>query len=104
MSHAIRFHATGGPDVLRWEEVDPGAPSRGEALVRETAVGLNFLDVYERTGLYPVGMLPSGIGREGAGVVEAVGQGVRNVKPGDRVAYVSSQPGAYAQERVLPAN
>src|SRR6185295_5025478 len=104
MSHAIRFYATGGPDVLRWEEFDPGLPARGEVLIRQTAIGLNFLDVYDRSGLYPVGMLPSGIGREGAGVVEAVGPGVGNVKPGDRVAYVSSQPGAYAQERVLPAN
>jgi NADPH2:quinone reductase len=104
MSHAIRFHATGGPEVLRWEPYDPGPPSRGEVLIRQTAIGLNFLDVYDRTGLYPVGMLPSGIGREAVGVVEAVGQGVHNVKPGDRIAYVTSQPGAYAQERVVPAN
>jgi len=90
--------------VLRWEQVDAGAPRRGEVSLRQTAVGLNFLDVYERSGLYPVPALPSGLGREGAGIVETVGPGVRNFKAGDRVAYVSSQPGAYAQERVVPVN
>jgi NADPH2:quinone reductase len=104
MSYAIRFHSPGGADVLQWEEVDPALPARGEVLLRQTAVGLNFLDVYERSGLYPVGILPSGLGREGVGVVEAVGQGVRTVSPGDRVAYVSSSPGAYAQQRVVPAD
>jgi NADPH2:quinone reductase len=104
MSNAIRFHQPGGAEVLRWEQVDAGAPRRGEVALRQTAVGLNFLDIYERSGLYPVSALPSGLGREGAGVVETVGPGVRNIKPGDRVAYVSSQPGAYAQERVLPVN
>ena len=104
MSNAIRFHQPGGADVLRWEQVDAGPPGRGEASLRQTAVGLNFLDIYERSGLYPVSGLPSGLGREGAGVVESVGPGVRNFKPGDRVAYVSSQPGAYAQERVMPVN
>jgi NADPH2:quinone reductase len=103
MTYAIRFHEPGGPDTLRWEQVDGGAPGRGEVMVRHTAVGLNFLDVYERSGLYPV-RLPSGLGREGAGVVEAVGPGVRTLKAGDRVAYVSSQPGAYAQERVMPVD
>jgi NADPH2:quinone reductase len=103
MSNAIRFHRPGGPEVLRWEQIETSAPGPGEVLLRQTAVGLNFLDVYERSGLYPVAM-PSGLGREGAGVVEAIGAGVRNVKVGDRVAYVSSQPGAYAQERVMPAN
>jgi NADPH2:quinone reductase len=104
MSNAIRFHRPGGPEVLRWEQIETAAPGRGEVALRQTAVGLNFLDVYERSGLYPVASLPSGLGREGAGVVEEVGSGVRNVKVGDRVAYVSSQPGAYAQERVMPAN
>ena len=104
MSNAIRFHRPGGPEVLRWEHIASAPPGRGEVALRQTAVGLNFLDVYERSGLYPVSSLPSGLGREGAGVVEDVGSGVRNVKVGDRVAYVSSQPGAYAQERVMPAN
>jgi NADPH2:quinone reductase len=78
-------------------------PGRGEVLIRQTAIGLNFIDVYERTGLYP-GALPTGLGREGAGVVEAVGPKVRGVAVGDRVAYVSAQPGSYAQERVMPAD
>jgi NADPH2:quinone reductase len=102
MSHAIRIHAHGGPDVLRWEPLDPGEPGRGEVLIRQTAVGLNFIDVYERTGLYP-NPLPAGLGREAAGVVESVGPGVRGVAVGDRVAYVSSQGGAYAQYRCMPA-
>jgi NADPH2:quinone reductase len=102
MPHAIRIHAYGGPDVLRWEPLDPGEPGRGEVLIRQTAVGLNFIDVYERTGLYP-NPLPTGLGREAAGVVEAVGPGVRGVAVGDRVAYVSSQGGAYAQYRCMPA-
>ncbi|HEX9772386.1 MAG TPA: quinone oxidoreductase [Steroidobacteraceae bacterium] len=103
MPHAIRIHAHGGPEVLRWEDVDPGEPGRGDVLIRQTAVGLNFLDVYERTGLYPVS-LPAGLGREAAGVVESVGRGVRRLAPGDRVAYVSSKSGAYAQQRVMPAD
>jgi NADPH2:quinone reductase len=103
MPHAIRIHAHGGPEVLGWEAVASAEPGRGEVLVRHTAVGLNFIDVYERTGLYP-GALPSGLGREGAGVIESVGLGVRGLSAGDRVAYVSSQPGAYAQERVMPAD
>jgi NADPH2:quinone reductase len=102
MPHAIRIHAYGGPDVLRWEPLDPGEPGRGEVLIRQTAVGLNFIDVYERTGLYP-NPLPAGLGREAAGVVEAIGPGVRGVAVGDRVAYVSSQGGAYAQYRRMPA-
>jgi NADPH2:quinone reductase len=102
MTYAIRFHQPGGAETLRWEQIDTAAPGRGEVSLRQTAVGLNFLDVYERSGLYPVASLPSGLGREGAGVIESVGPGVKNVKPGDRFAYVSSQPGAYAQERVLP--
>jgi len=103
MPHAIRIHAHGGPDVLQWEFIAASVPGRGEVLVRQTAIGLNFIDVYERTGLYP-GTLPMTLGREGAGVVEAVGPRVRGVAVGDRVAYVSAQPGAYAQERVLPAD
>jgi NADPH2:quinone reductase len=103
MPYAIRIHAHGGPEVLQWEAIDVSEPGRGEVLIRQTAIGLNFIDVYERTGLYP-GALPTGLGREGAGVVEAVGPSVRGLAVGDRVAYVSSQPGAYAQERVVPAD
>ena len=103
MSHAIRIHAHGGPEVMQWEPHDPGKPGRGEALIRQTAVGLNFIDVYERTGLYP-NALPSGLGREGAGVVEALGPGVRGLEVGERVAYVSSQAGSYAQHRCMAAD
>jgi NADPH2:quinone reductase len=103
MPHAIRIHTHGGPEVLSWESVPDAEPGRGEVLIRQTAIGLNLIDVYERTGLYP-SALPTGLGREGAGVVEAVGPGVRDVRVGDRVAYASGQAGAYAQERVLPAD
>jgi NADPH2:quinone reductase len=103
MPHAIRIHAHGGPEVLQWEAVPASEPGPGEVLIRQTAIGLNFIDVYERTGLYP-GALPSGLGREGAGVVEAVGPRARGLAVGDRVAYVSGQPGAYAQQRVMPAD
>jgi len=103
MPHAIRIHAHGGPEVLQWEPVVASVPGRGDVLIRQTAIGLNFIDVYERTGLYP-GALPMGLGREGAGVVEEVGPKVRGVAVGDRVAYASGQPGAYAQERVMAAD
>jgi NADPH2:quinone reductase len=103
MPHAIRIHAHGGPEVLQWEPVVASVPGRGEVLIRQTAIGLNFIDVYERTGLYP-GALPMGLGREGAGVVEEVGPKVRGVAVGDRVAYASGQPGAYAQQRVMAAD
>ncbi|MGE5491511.1 MAG: quinone oxidoreductase family protein [Actinomycetota bacterium] len=103
MTYAIRIHQTGGPEVLTWEEVDVGAPGPGEARVRHAAVGLNFIDTYHRTGLYPV-PLPSGIGLEGAGTVEAVGEGVTDLKPGDRVAYAGGPLGAYAGERNIPAH
>jgi len=103
MSHAIRVHKFGGPEVLEWEEVDMLAPGRGEVLVRQTAIGLNFIDIYERTGLYPR-QLPTGLGKEAAGVVEAVGPGTSTVKVGDRVAYVTQSSGAYAEEWVVPAN
>jgi NADPH2:quinone reductase len=103
MPHAIRIHAHGGPDVLRWEEVADASPGTGEVRVRQTAIGLNFIDVYERTGLYP-GALPAGLGREAAGVVVEAGRGVRGLAEGDRVAYASNAPGAYAQERVLAAD
>ncbi len=103
MPEAIRIRSFGGPEVMQWEQFDPGEPGPGEALIRHTAVGLNFIDVYERTGLYP-NALPTGLGREAAGVVEALGTGVRGLAVGDRVAYASSQPGAYAQYRVVAAD
>ena len=103
MAHAIRLHKTGGPEVLSWEDVELPPPAQGEATVRHHAVGLNFIDTYHRTGLYPL-PLPSGIGLEGAGVVEAVGQGVTEVKVGDRVAYAGGPVGAYAEVRNIPAH
>ena len=102
MVHAIRFHETGGPEVLRWEAVEVGAPGPGQVRVRHEAVGLNFIDTYHRTGLYPL-TLPSGIGLEGAGVVEAIGEGVSNVRVGDRVAYAGGPVGAYSEARCMPA-
>ena len=101
MTKAICVHETGGPDVLRWEDVEVPAPGAGEALVRQTAAGLNFIDTYQRSGLYPIA-LPAIMGNEGAGVVEAVGDGVTEVKLGDRVAYHSA-PGAYAEQRIVPS-
>jgi NADPH:quinone reductase len=101
-SHAIRIHETGGPEKLSWEEVEVGEPGKGEILLRQTAVGLNYIDTYHRTGLYPV-PLPSGIGLEAAGVVEKAGPGVADLKPGDRVAYASGPLGAYAERRLYPA-
>lgn len=101
MPVAIRFHEHGGPEVLRVEDLEPGKPEAGEAQVRHTAVGLNYIDVYDRTGLYP-GELPSGLGREAAGVITAIGRRVRGFKVGDRVAYVHSQPGAYCEVRNVP--
>ena len=104
MEHAVRFHQTGGPAVLRWEEVAVGSPGPGQVRVRHVAVGLNFADTYFRAGLYPV-PLPSGIGVEASGVVKAVGEGVTNVAPGDRVTYTGflDTLGAYCTERILPA-
>ena len=103
MTHAIRIHQQGGPEVLRWEEVEAGSPGAGEVLLRQTAIGLNFLDVYHRNGAYPLPELPTTIGMEAAGIVEAVGDGVDELKPGDRVAYAGYQPGSYAEARVMPA-
>lgn len=104
MSKAIRFHETGGPEALRWEDVTVGEPGSGEVRVRHSAVGLNYIDVYHRSGLYPVAALPSGIGLEGAGVVEAVGPGVTDLEEGDRVAYASPPLGAYSESRLIPAD
>jgi NADPH2:quinone reductase len=103
MPHAIRFHKTGGPEVLQWDEVPVGKPGPGEARVRHTAIGLNYVETYFRSGLYPTPPLPSGLGTEAAGVVEEVGPGVTDVKPGDRVAYVGGPLGAYSETRVMPA-
>ncbi len=100
--HAIRFSAPGGPEVMHYEEVTLGAPGPGEVLLRHTAVGLNFIDTYHRTGLYPVPM-PSGLGLEAAGVVEAAGEGVA-LKPGTRVGYCWGPIGAYATHRIIAAN
>ena len=102
MPNAIRIHSTGGPDVLRWEEIVLGRPGPGEARIRQTAVGLNFIDVYHRSGLYKL-PLPAVIGSEAAGIVEEVGSGVREVRPGDRVAY-AGVVGAYAQARLIAAD
>ncbi|MBY4726290.1 MULTISPECIES: quinone oxidoreductase family protein [Burkholderia] len=104
MAHAVRFHETGGPEVLRWEEVDVGDPGSGQVRLRHDAVGLNFADTYFRSGLYPV-PLPAGLGVEAAGVVEAVGPGVTNVAVGDRVTYTGflNTLGAYSTERLIPA-
>src|SRR3954468_13393298 len=103
MPNAIRISQTGGPDVLRWEGVEVGDPGEGQARVRHTAVGVNYIDTYHRSGLYPL-PLPTGLGSEAAGVVEAVGPGVTVVKPGDRVAYAGGPPGSYAQARLIPAS
>jgi NADPH2:quinone reductase len=102
MPYAIRIHETGGPEVLKWEKVEVGEPGPGEVLLRQQAVGLNFIDVYHRTGLYPQ-PLPFVPGVEGAGVVEAVGEGVTSVKIGDRVAY-AGPIGGYAEQRIIAAD
>jgi NADPH2:quinone reductase len=104
MSKAIKIYETGGTDVMRWEDFDPGPPAAGEVLVRHEAVGLNFIDVYHRTGTYPLPSLPAIPGMEGAGIVEAVGEGVTEVAAGDRVAYAGLPPGAYAEARLIPAH
>ena len=104
MPQAIRIHETGGPEVLRWEPFDPGAPGTGEVRVRHEAVGLNFIDIYHRTGLYPLPSLPAVIGMEGAGIVEETGEGVTEFRTGDRVAYAAVPPGAYAEVRCIPSH
>lgn len=104
MVKAVIMHKTGGPEVLRWETYDPGQPKTGEILLRHEAVGLNYIDVYHRTGLYPLPDLPAIPGMEGAGVVEFVGEGVSEFKVGDRVAYAGLPPGAYTEARIIPAD
>jgi NADPH2:quinone reductase len=102
VAKAVRFYETGGPDVLRYEDVEVGEPGVGEVLVRHAAVGLNFADTYFRQGYYPV-PLPNGMGVEASGMIEAVGPGAADFKPGDRVTYTGSPLGAYSTERVMPA-
>ncbi|MGQ0587847.1 MAG: quinone oxidoreductase family protein [Gammaproteobacteria bacterium] len=102
MSRSIRIRQYGGPEVMEWVDADVGAPGPGEVREHHTAVGLNYIDTYHRSGLYPL-KLPGGLGSEAAGVVEAVGAGVREVSKGDRVAYAGGAPGAYAELRAMPA-
>jgi NADPH2:quinone reductase len=102
MSKAIRIYQTGGPEVLRWEDVEVPAPGPGQVLVRHSAIGVNYADVYYRLGLYPM-PLPGGLGTEAAGVVEAVGKQVKGLKKGDRVVYLYLTPGAYSEQRIVPA-
>jgi NADPH2:quinone reductase len=104
MTGVVRVHEVGGPDALRFEEIEVGSPGPGQVLLRQTAVGLNFIDVYYRTGLYPPPQLPFVPGLEAAGVVEAVGEGVRDLRVGQRVAYASPPIGAYAKRRLMPAD
>lgn len=103
MADRVLLEETGGPEKLRWSSFDPGKPGTGEALLAQDAAGLNFIDVYHRTGYYPLPAMPHGIGMEAAGRVLEVGPGVEDIAPGDRVAYVAAPPGAYATERVVPA-
>ena len=104
MTRAIRIHETGGPEVLRWEEVEVGEPGEGQVRLAHGAVGLNYIDIYHRSGLYPLPSLPAILGLEAAGTVEAVGPGVGELSPGDRVAYASPPVGAYAEARLMPAD
>jgi len=101
-AHAIRFAQTGGPEVLSYGEVEVGDPGEGQVLLRQTAIGVNYIDTYHRSGLYPL-PLPSGLGQEGCGVVEKIGKGVKGLKVGDRVAYASAPIGSYATSRLMPA-
>ncbi len=103
MTKAFRFYETGSSDVLRFEDVEIGAPGAGEVRLRQEAVGLNYIDIYFRSGVYPAPSLPSGLGLEGSGVIEAVGDGVTDLAVGDRVAYAAQPLGAYAEARVMPA-
>ncbi|MDJ0943385.1 MAG: quinone oxidoreductase [Kiloniellales bacterium] len=104
MSKAVRIHAPGGPENLRYDDVEVGDPGPGEIRIRQTAIGLNYIDVYHRTGLYPLGDLPHAIGMEAAGVVDALGDGVSGLSEGDRVAYAAPPVGAYAEVRLMPAD
>ncbi|MCW5699476.1 MAG: quinone oxidoreductase [Rhodospirillales bacterium] len=104
MTNAIRIHETGGPDVLRWETVPVGEVGPDQIRIKHSAIGLNFIDTYHRTGLYPLPGLPAILGMEGAGIVEDIGSDVADLAPGDRVAYASGPPGSYAEARIMQAN
>jgi NADPH:quinone reductase len=103
MTHVVRIHKTGGPEVLSWDDIDIGKPGPGEVRLKQTAVGLNYIDTYNRRGIYPL-PLPSSLGGEAAGVVEETGPGVTDLKPGDRVAYGNAPIGSYAEARLIPAD
>jgi NADPH:quinone reductase len=103
-THAIRIYAPGGPEAIVFEPVDVPAPGSGEVLIRHTAIGVNFIDIYHRSGVYPLPSMPGILGMEGAGIVEALGEGVSGLQVGDRVAYAGSKPGAYAQKRLIAAD
>jgi NADPH2:quinone reductase len=103
MTKAIRIHQTGGPEVLQWEEISVGAPGPGQVRLQQTACGLNYIDVYGRSGMYPVGDLPAVIGMEGVGSVDAIGDGVEGLATGDRVAYPMNL-GSYAEQRLIDAD
>lgn len=103
MAYGIRIHENGGPEVMRWEEIEVGSPGPGEVRLRQTAVGLNFIDTYHRSGYYPLPGLPAVLGREAAGVVEEIGESVTEFHPGDRAAYALT-PGSYAEERLIAAD
>ncbi|MEE4357538.1 MAG: quinone oxidoreductase [Desulfococcaceae bacterium] len=104
MPKAMRIYETGGPDVMKWEEYEPGSPGEGEVLLRHEAVGLNFIDVYHRSGLYPLVQFPAILGMEGAGIAEVIGSGVTDIAVGDRLAYAGIPAGAYAEKRLIPAH
>ncbi len=103
MVKAVRIHKPGGPEAMVYEDVEIGQPGEGQLLIRQTAIGVNYIDIYHRTGAYPLASMPHGIGMEGAGVVEAVGKGVAGFKKGDRVAYTGGPPGSYAEKRIYNA-
>lgn len=103
-THAFKIYETGAPSMMKWEKVKLGKPGRGEVLLRHTAIGFNMVESYFRSGLYPLPGLPSGIGNEGSGVIEAVGHNVKGFKPGDRVCYSGGIPmGSYAEVHLIPA-
>jgi NADPH2:quinone reductase len=104
MSQAIRIHKAGGMEVMQWETYSPGDPGPGEALIQHAAIGVNFIDIYHRTGLYPLPDLPAVLGMEGAGTILSVGPDVQELHPGDRVVYAGIPPGAYAEQRLIPAH
>lgn len=104
MTHAIRIHEHGGPEKLSWDEIDVGEPGPGQVRLKQTAVGLNYIDTYHRTGLYKLPSLPAILGSEGAGIVDAVGPGVTDLHVGDRVAYAGAPVGAYTEARLYPAD